>query len=234
MAGGGGRSGPRAGRPDGVRHPEAGGDRRAGARLPAAVVGSDLGARHAGGRGRPERLGGLRARPRRLHRRRPVDRHPGPHVRRGRSGRRPPGPRRLDGGVLSSAASTSLDVPRLRRIWASLRELPRTSADVMAHGDLTPGNVLVTAGRLAGVIDVGGLGPADPALDLVAAWHLLEAGPRQVAAGLTWAATTSSGPAARPGRSSRPWASSGTTPTATRPCIGWVAPRCNASWTHKV
>ena len=30
------------------------------------------------------------------------------------------------------------------------------------------------------MLDVGGLGPADPALDLVGAWHLLEAGPRQV------------------------------------------------------
>jgi aminoglycoside phosphotransferase (APT) family kinase protein len=50
----------------------------------------------------------------------------------------------------------------------------------MAHGDLIPGNVLVRDGRLVGVIDVGGLGPADPALDLVGAWHLLEAGPRQV------------------------------------------------------
>ena len=73
-----------------------------------------------------------------------------------------------------------VDVPRLRRMWVSLRELPRTSPDVTTHGDLTPGNVLVASGRLAGVIDVGGLGPADPALDLVAAWHLLEAGPRQV------------------------------------------------------
>jgi aminoglycoside phosphotransferase (APT) family kinase protein len=73
-----------------------------------------------------------------------------------------------------------VDVPRLRRLWADLHELPRTSPDVMSHGDLTPGNVLVDGGRLAGVIDVGGLGPADPALDLVAAWHLLEAGPREV------------------------------------------------------
>jgi aminoglycoside phosphotransferase (APT) family kinase protein len=40
--------------------------------------------------------------------------------------------------------------------------------------------VLVRDGRLTGVIDVGGLRPADPALDLVSAWHLLEAGPRQV------------------------------------------------------
>lgn len=72
-----------------------------------------------------------------------------------------------------------LDVPRLRRTWASLRELPRRSDDVMNHSDLIPGNVLVSHGRLAGVLDVGGLGPADPALDLVCAWHLLESGPRQ-------------------------------------------------------
>jgi aminoglycoside phosphotransferase (APT) family kinase protein len=68
-----------------------------------------------------------------------------------------------------------LDVPRLRRFWARLRELPRTAADVMNHGDLIPGNVLVSSGRLAGVLDAGGLAPADPALDLVGAWHLLDA-----------------------------------------------------------
>lgn len=62
-----------------------------------------------------------------------------------------------------------------------LRDLPRDAAgEVMTHGDLIPGNVLVADGSLAGVIDVGGLGPADPALDLVGAWHLLDAGPRQV------------------------------------------------------
>jgi aminoglycoside phosphotransferase (APT) family kinase protein len=74
-----------------------------------------------------------------------------------------------------------LDVPRLRRIWAVLRGLPRgPGPDVMNHGDLIPGNVLVSGGRLAGILDVGGLRPADPALDLVAAWHLLGTGPRQV------------------------------------------------------
>ena len=71
-----------------------------------------------------------------------------------------------------------LDVPRLRRMWTVMRELPRTAPDVMTHGDLIPGNVLVSDGRLAGVLDVGGLGPADPALDLIAGWHLLEDGPR--------------------------------------------------------
>ncbi|MFD6953662.1 aminoglycoside phosphotransferase [Nocardiopsis sp. TSRI0078] len=72
-----------------------------------------------------------------------------------------------------------LDVPLLRGLWERMRELPRTGGpDLMSHGDLIPGNLLVRDGRLAGVLDVGGLGPADPALDLVCAWHLLEEGPR--------------------------------------------------------
>ena len=72
-----------------------------------------------------------------------------------------------------------LDVPRLRSLWSRLRDLPRLDGpDVMTHGDLIPGNVLVQDGRLAGVLDVGGLAPADPALDLVCAWHLLDPGPR--------------------------------------------------------
>jgi len=73
-----------------------------------------------------------------------------------------------------------LDVPRLRQVRSHLRELPRTGADVMSHGDLIPGNVLVAGDRLAGVLDTGGFGPADPALDLVSAWHLLRPGPREV------------------------------------------------------
>jgi len=73
-----------------------------------------------------------------------------------------------------------LDVPRLRALWAELRDLPRSAGgDAMNHGDLIPGNVLVCGGRLSGVLDVGGLGPADPALDLVAAWHLLDTEPRR-------------------------------------------------------
>ncbi|WP_329245518.1 aminoglycoside phosphotransferase family protein [Streptomyces sp. NBC_01478] len=73
-----------------------------------------------------------------------------------------------------------LDVPELRQVWGRFRELPRTSPDVMSHGDLIPGNVLVAEDRLSGVLDTGGFGPADPALDLVSAWHLLQPGPREV------------------------------------------------------
>jgi aminoglycoside phosphotransferase (APT) family kinase protein len=66
-------------------------------------------------------------------------------------------------------------------MWAVMRDLPRSAgADTMTHGDLIPGNVLVSRGRLAGVIDVGDLKAADPALDLVSGWHLLEDGPRRV------------------------------------------------------
>lgn len=73
-----------------------------------------------------------------------------------------------------------LDVPALRRLWATMRDLPRGDApDVMNHGDLIPGNLLVAGGRLAGVLDVGGLKAADPALDLVSGWHLLADGPRE-------------------------------------------------------
>jgi aminoglycoside phosphotransferase (APT) family kinase protein len=73
-----------------------------------------------------------------------------------------------------------LDVPRLRALWTRLRDLPRSGGpDLMTHGDLIPGNVLVKGGRLTGVLDVGGLGPADPALDLVCAWHLLDREPRK-------------------------------------------------------
>ena len=67
-----------------------------------------------------------------------------------------------------------LDVGALREAWATFRRLPRRSPDVMSHTDLIPANLLVRDGRLAGVLDVGGFQPADPALDLVAAWHLLE------------------------------------------------------------
>lgn len=71
-----------------------------------------------------------------------------------------------------------VDVPRVRQLWLDLHELPRASRDVISHTDLVPGTALVHRSRIVGVVDVGGFGPADPALDLVGAWHLLQAGPR--------------------------------------------------------
>lgn len=67
-----------------------------------------------------------------------------------------------------------LDTARLRGLWARLRELPPSGPGVMSHRDLIPANLLVRDGHLVGVLDGGSFGPADPALDLVAAWHLLD------------------------------------------------------------
>lgn len=66
-----------------------------------------------------------------------------------------------------------VDVPAVAALWARLRLTSREQPDTMTHGDLMPGNVLALDQRLVGVIDVGGAGPADPALDLQPAWNLL-------------------------------------------------------------
>jgi aminoglycoside phosphotransferase (APT) family kinase protein len=68
-----------------------------------------------------------------------------------------------------------LPVDRLRALWAEFRILPTAGPDVMTHGDLIPGNLLVAGERLVGVLDGGGFAPADPSLDLIAVWHLLDA-----------------------------------------------------------
>jgi len=82
-----------------------------------------------------------------------------------------------------TASAGLLDVPALRDRWRVLRELPRREPDVMTHGDLHPANLLVDrpgdAGRLVGVLDAGGYGPADPALDLIVPWTLFEAPARE-------------------------------------------------------
>ncbi|MHC6175919.1 aminoglycoside phosphotransferase family protein [Glutamicibacter sp. X7] len=68
-----------------------------------------------------------------------------------------------------------IPVDELRQLWASFRRLPRAGKEAMTHGDLIPGNLVVENDRLVGVLDGGGFSPADPALDLVCAWHLLDA-----------------------------------------------------------
>jgi aminoglycoside phosphotransferase (APT) family kinase protein len=79
------------------------------------------------------------------------------------------------------AESTGLlPVEALRRVWGDLRTLPPSGPDRMTHGDLTPANLLVDGERLVGVLDGGGFAPADSALDLVAAWHMLDLEARNV------------------------------------------------------
>ena len=73
----------------------------------------------------------------------------------------------------------SFDTDAMRRMWAGFRRLPREEPDVICDCDLIPSNLLVDDGHLVGVLDAGGFQPADPALDLVSAWHLLSDAPRQ-------------------------------------------------------
>ncbi|WP_144796017.1 aminoglycoside phosphotransferase family protein [Microbacterium paludicola] len=73
-----------------------------------------------------------------------------------------------------------LPVDRLHALWERMRTLPAPGRVAMTHGDLIPGNLLVRGDRLVGVLDGGGFGPTDPALDLVAGWHLLDTDARAV------------------------------------------------------
>ena len=65
------------------------------------------------------------------------------------------------------------------------------------RGDLLPGNLLVEEGRRA-VIDWGGFGLADPALDLMPAWNAMDELASPASARVS-ASTTSPGPAAAAG-----------------------------------
>ncbi len=67
-----------------------------------------------------------------------------------------------------------VDVPAIRSLWNELRDLPTAHVDVMSHRDLLPTNLLILDNALVGVIDVGGLGPADPSLDVMVAWNLFD------------------------------------------------------------
>jgi aminoglycoside phosphotransferase (APT) family kinase protein len=59
------------------------------------------------------------------------------------------------------------------RSWEeSLHAPPWDGEEVSVHGDLLPGNLLVTDGRLSAVIDFGCLNMADPACDLQPAWNV--------------------------------------------------------------
>lgn len=71
-----------------------------------------------------------------------------------------------------------IDTARLAALWDRLRTSARTEPDVWTHGDLMPGNLLLDERGLSGVIDVGQLAVADPALDLQPAWNLFTQRPR--------------------------------------------------------
>jgi aminoglycoside phosphotransferase (APT) family kinase protein len=67
------------------------------------------------------------------------------------------------------------------QIWEATLMAPRWDREpVWVHGDMLPGNVLVSNGRLSAVIDFAGTGLGDPACDLMIAWGLFTGDSREV------------------------------------------------------
>lgn len=72
-----------------------------------------------------------------------------------------------------------LDTEPIRALWAHTLATPVwPHKPVWVHGDPAPSNLLADDGRLSAVIDFGTLAVGDPAVDLIAAWTLLDADSR--------------------------------------------------------
>jgi aminoglycoside phosphotransferase (APT) family kinase protein len=67
----------------------------------------------------------------------------------------------------------------VRAVWeAGLAAPAWDGPGVWVHGDPAPSNLLAVDGRLSAVIDFGTLAVGDPAVDLIAAWTVLDAAQR--------------------------------------------------------
>ena len=90
---------------------------------------------------------------------------------------------RTYGGAAQSALTaldSHIDADLARRIWQTALDAPREDSESWFHGDLAEGNLLLSDGQLAAIIDFGTCGVGDPACDLAIAWTLLTAEGRQV------------------------------------------------------
>jgi aminoglycoside phosphotransferase (APT) family kinase protein len=75
-----------------------------------------------------------------------------------------------------------LDLDAALDVWEQAMALPAAEPAPVRwyHGDLLAENLLVRDGRLSAVLDFGGLAVGDPAVDLMVAWEVLDAGSREV------------------------------------------------------
>ncbi len=76
-----------------------------------------------------------------------------------------------------------LDLDAAERLWDEAMRLPGTAdrpPPQWYHGDLAAENLLVRNGRLAAVLDFGGLAIGDPAVDLAVAWEVLDPPAREI------------------------------------------------------
>ncbi|WP_028045758.1 aminoglycoside phosphotransferase family protein [Cellulomonas sp. URHE0023] len=71
-----------------------------------------------------------------------------------------------------------VDVPAATEVWEAALMSVWHGPDVWFHGDIAPGNLLVSGGALSAVIDFGTSGWGDPSCDLVITWTVLEGSSR--------------------------------------------------------
>ncbi|WP_445296569.1 aminoglycoside phosphotransferase family protein [Chitinimonas sp. PSY-7] len=93
----------------------------------------------------------------------------------------PPGPHSFyRGGALTiydaetraaiAALKSKIDAAVATEVWEAALKTIWRDPPVWVHGDISPGNLLVKAGKLNAVIDFGQLTVGDPACDLAIAW----------------------------------------------------------------
>jgi aminoglycoside phosphotransferase (APT) family kinase protein len=81
---------------------------------------------------------------------------------------------RVRGSIADLGADGTIDPRPVTASWERALAAPAwDGAPVWVHADLSPVNLLACQHRLAAVIDFGGLGAGDPALDLLPAWTWL-------------------------------------------------------------
>lgn len=100
--------------------------------------------------------------------------------------------------VRGADIGASFSHARVLETWRQAMDAPVDLPDTWLHGDIHPMNVIVRAGRLAGIVDWGDCCAGDPATDLASAWFLFER------AGNVFATYGSLTPATR--RRARGWA----------------------------
>jgi len=88
----------------------------------------------------------------------------------------------VEGRAARVEAATDAITPALRRLWMDALAAPIDEADRWLHGDLHARNVLVSAGRIAGVIDWSDMAAGDRATDLASIWGLFESRDARAAA----------------------------------------------------
>jgi aminoglycoside phosphotransferase (APT) family kinase protein len=78
------------------------------------------------------------------------------------------------------ALATQINTKAVTAVWDAALASRWPRDPVWVHGDMGVGNLLVSDGRLCGVIDFGQLCVGDPACDLVPAWTLFDKDSRDV------------------------------------------------------